>query len=118
MTGFLLGLIRLYGVLSLAVAHRTPKIGVRIALRAASGRVVRSVIRQGLVAILAGLGAGLALGVGLARLAAPLLYHVAPVDPVTFLGVSTVVVVPALAASAFPASRAARIGPMEAIRVD
>jgi putative ABC transport system permease protein len=105
-----------YGVMAYAVAQRTRELGIRVALGASGDRVVRLVVRQGMVPALVGVGMGLvgaALG---ARLLASLLYGVGPRDPLTFgVAVLTLGAV-ALAACYIPARRAARADPMLALR--
>jgi len=111
-----LGAIGMYGVLSYTVAQRRQEIGIRVALGAAPGRVLATVLRQALA--LAGLGVAFGLGVALVatRLLRSLLYQVSPVDPITFAGVSAVIGLIAIVAAFFPARRAARVDPLTAIR--
>jgi putative ABC transport system permease protein len=106
----------LFGVLSAAVVERTREIGVRSALGATSERILGMVVRQGMTFAAIGIGAGLAGMWGTARVIRTLLYEAGPTDPVV---VGFVVLLPgaiALAASAFPAWRAARVDPMIALR--
>ena len=113
-----LAALGIYGVVSHAVAQRTHEIGVRMALGAALGDVIRLVVRQGLTPVVAGLAIGVAGGLGLSRLMAGILYGVTPTDPVTYAAVIGVLAAVACLACAIPARRAARIDPLLAIRSD
>jgi putative ABC transport system permease protein len=114
----LLGAIGIYGVISYMVSLRTREIGVRMALGAQSQQVRGMVVRQGLVLAAIGVGIGLAGALALSRLISSLLYGIAPYDPVTFVGVTTGLLMVAALASWLPAMRAARIDPIEALRAD
>jgi putative ABC transport system permease protein len=114
--GLLLASVGVYGVLSYSVSQRTQEIGVRIALGAGRGAVLKLVVGQGLV--LAGIGVliGLVLAASGMPLAKSLLYNVSPFDPVTFAAVSTFLVMVALLASYVPARRATKVDPVIALR--
>ena len=112
----LLAAIGIYGVMSYAVSKRTREIGVRMALGADPGRVVRLVVREGMAVAVAGAAAGLVAASLLTRLMAGLLYGVGASDPATYLGVALLLLSIALTASWVPARRAARIDPMKALR--
>jgi len=114
----LLSAVGIYGVMSYAVSKRTREIGVRMALGADPGRVVRLVVRQGMAVAVAGAAAGLVAALLLTRLMAGLLYGVGASDPATYLAVAVLLLSIALAASFIPAWRAARIDPMKALRAD
>ena len=112
----LLAAIGIYGVMAHAVSQRTREIGLRMALGADRGVVLRMVIGQALTLAMLGLALGLALGAGAGRLMRGLLFGVEPFDPVTFAVAGAGFVVVALAASATPAIRAARVDPADALR--
>jgi putative ABC transport system permease protein len=111
-----LAAVGIYGVLAYTVNRRTREIGVRMALGAARGRVMRMVLRDGMQAVVPGIAAGVVGALFLSRLIAGLLYGIAPSDPVTFGIVIMVLVIVTLAASLVPARRATMVDPMEAIR--
>src|SRR5262245_11958878 len=111
-----LAAIGVYGVLSYAVSRRTPEIGVRMALGAQRWDVMRLVLRESFVLAVVGAGIGLAGGFASARLMARLLFGVSATDPWTFGEMAAIVVVVALLASYGPASRAARLDPVRALR--
>ena len=113
-----LAAIGIYGVISYSVSRRTHEIGLRKALGADRNRIVLQVVRQGFVPALAGLGLGLAGAAGLTRLMAGMLYGVRPTDPITLLFVTTGFALVAALACWIPARRAARLEPMEAMRVE
>ena len=114
----ILGTVGIYGVISYVVSQRTREIGVRMALGAREHEVSLMVIKQGVTMALVGVAVGLAGAFGLTRLMASLLYGVAPTDPVTFGGVALLLMVVALAACFFPARRAARVQPVEALHYE
>jgi putative ABC transport system permease protein len=112
----LLASLGLYGVLTHYVTQRTHEIGVRMALGADARRVVVHVLWRSALMVVPGLAAGLLVSLTGTKLIAQFLYGVPPTDPVTFAGVSVVLLVVAFAASAWPAWRAAHIEPMQALR--
>ncbi|HEU4630001.1 MAG TPA: ABC transporter permease [Gemmatimonadaceae bacterium] len=107
-----------FGVLSFVVAQRTRELGIRMALGAAPSAVRRTVVRQGLRLVVAGLALGLAGAFALTRLMGSLLYGVAPTDPATYAGVAAVLVGTAAVASWLPARRATRVDPIIALRAE
>jgi putative ABC transport system permease protein len=114
--GLLLASIGVYGVLSYAVSQRTQEIGVRVALGASTGNILRLVVGHGLVLAGIGIVAGLALSAAAMPLARSLLYKVSPFDPLTFSGVAMFLVLVAFLASYLPARRATRVDPVGALR--
>jgi putative ABC transport system permease protein len=113
-----LACIGLYGVLSYAVAQRTRELGVRIALGATSGDVVRLVLRESGVLVIGGVAVGLLAALFAARLLQSLLYGVGSGDLLTFTTVPVGLAAVALLASAIPARRAAEVDPIAAIRAE
>jgi ABC-type antimicrobial peptide transport system permease subunit len=113
-----LGAIGLYGVLSYAVTLRVREIGVRLALGASPGRVMRSIVGQGILVAGIGLAIGLAGAYGLTRLLSSLLFQTDPLDIATFVAMSAALLVVALLASYLPARRAAGVSPLESLRAE
>ncbi|HXI92458.1 MAG TPA: ABC transporter permease [Blastocatellia bacterium] len=114
----LLASMGLYGVMSFVVTQRTREIGVRIALGAQSGDVVRLFLKEGLRLTVIGLSVGLAGGVVISRLLATVLVDLSPLDPLAFGGVSIVLTLVALLACWIPARRATRVEPLVALRCE
>ena len=111
-----LAVIGLYAVKAYVVSRRTREIGIRMALGADKGDVLWLVLREGIELTLAGLGVGLLLSVGTARLLASLLYEVSTLDPVVFILAPLVLAASTLLASYLPARRATQVVPMVALR--
>jgi putative ABC transport system permease protein len=114
----LLGMVGVYGVISYVVTQRTKEIGVRIALGAQTGTVMRMVLRHGLMLAGTGVGAGLLAAFGLTRLMSSLLYGVNPLDAVTYVTVALGLTAVVLFASYLPARKAAGVDPLEALRAE
>lgn len=115
-TALLLAAIGTYGVMAFAVTSRTRELGVRAALGATPGDLIRMVLRQGLVLTLLASAIGLAAAVALTRFMASMLFNVAPTDPLTFVLVGSTLGVVAMAATLVPARRAMRVNPVTALR--
>ncbi len=113
-----LATIGLYGVLAFTVSRRTREIGIRLALGARREQVFRLIIQQGMTSVMIGLGLGLVASLFLTRWMASLLYGVSAQDPLTFIGVTGLLVTAALLASCIPAWRAMRVDPMIALRYE
>jgi putative ABC transport system permease protein len=114
----LLAAIGVYGVTSQAARRRTREIGIRVALGAGRGDVVRLIVRQGVGVVAAGVALGLGAGLAGARLMQGVIYGVPPTDPVTFVVVPSLLVVVAAIACWIPARRATRLDPLRALRIE
>jgi len=114
----LLALLGIYATLAYSVVQRTREIGVRMALGARGGAVVRLVVGQGMRLAALGAGLGVAFALLLGRVIAALLYGVGPHDPVTFAAVVVLLLGAALLACWVPARRASRVDPLIALRAE
>jgi putative ABC transport system permease protein len=112
----LLGAVGIYGVVSYAVASRTREIGLRMALGAMRGEVMRWVFSRGLPPVLLGLVVGVCGAVAIATALRSLLFGITPTDPLALAGVGLVLLLTSAAACYFPARRASRLDPMIALR--
>jgi predicted permease len=110
--------VGVYGVKAYSVARRTREIGIRLALGAEPGAVLRMILREGLIMTLSGTALGFLLALGIGRIFGSMLYQVSPVDPVAFTLAPLVLAVAALLACYLPARRATKIDPLIALRAE
>ena len=115
-TALFLTCVGLYGVLAYAVAHRRHEFGVRRALGADAGQVMREVLREGLGFALTGCAGGILGAVVVAQLLQSQLYAVHPRDPITYVAATSLILGSTILACWFPAHRATTISPMDALR--
>jgi ABC-type antimicrobial peptide transport system permease subunit len=113
-----LACIGIYGLMSYAVLHRRNEIGIRVALGAQRGQILRLIMRQGFVLAATGVVVGIVLAFLLTRFLASLLFGVQPFDPVTFVCVASLLTLVALAACYLPARRATHVDPLVALRYE
>jgi predicted permease len=116
--GLLLASVGIYGVMAYSVAQRKRELGIRVALGADQGTVLKQVLGEGLKLTLIGTVLGLAGAAGAARLVQGLLYNVSALDPASFIGVPAVLFAVAAFAVYLPARRASRADPMRALKSD
>ncbi len=118
MTALLLAAVGLYGAIAYSVAERTQEMGIRIALGAATGDILRMIVGQGLTLTLAGLAIGTMAALALTRLMSGLLFQVSAADPASFAASALLFAAIAALASYLPARRATRVDPTEALRYE
>ncbi|HEX4320281.1 MAG TPA: ABC transporter permease [Acidobacteriaceae bacterium] len=117
-TGLLMSMIGLYGVISFLAAQRTQEIGIRMALGADHGDILRLIASEGVRLIAIGGLLGIAAAMGVTQLLRNLLFGVSPHDPLTYVGVILLLALVALIATLIPARRAMRVNPVEALRCE
>jgi putative ABC transport system permease protein len=117
-TGLVLAMIGLYGVIAYLVAQRTQEIGVRMALGADKGDILRLVMGRSLRLIMSGIVFGLVAALAATRVLSSLLYSIGPHDPVTFGLVTVLLVLVAIVAALIPARSATSVNPIVALRCD
>jgi putative ABC transport system permease protein len=110
--------VGIYAVMSYAVSQRTQEIGIRMALGASTGNVMRLVLSLGAKQLAIGLSVGLALAFGVTRVLSSLLVQITPTDPVTFTSIVVLLIAVASVACWIPARRAMRVDPLIALRYE
>ena len=112
----LLASLGIFGVMSYAVTQRSREIGIRMALGAHSGSVMRMVLRQAALLVVSGVVVGLIGSLALSRSLSSLLFNLSPTDPLTLFGVAALLTGVALLASYLPARQATRVDPLSTLR--
>jgi ABC-type antimicrobial peptide transport system permease subunit len=114
----ILALGGVYGVMAYTVSQRTRELGIRLSLGAQQSNLMGMVVRQGTALALVGIVIGIGVALGVTRGLSRFLFGVNPFDPLTFASVSAVLFLAGLAATFFPARKATRVDPVEALRVE
>jgi predicted permease len=114
----LLGIVGIYGVIAYAVSQRRREIGVRVALGAQQRELKAMFVRDGVVLTIIGIAIGLLSSAALTRLMKTILFGISPIDPPTYAAVPIVLLMAAILASYIPASRAARVDPVDALKAE
>ena len=118
MIGLLLTGIGLYGVMAYAVTRRTHEIGIRLALGAQRGDIIKMILREALFLTTIGSGVGVILAAAVARVVAGFLFGIPPIDPMTFAATLALFAAIGLAAGCVPVLRAIHVDPTEALRFE
>ncbi len=114
----ILAMVGIYGVISYSVSQRTPEIGIRMALGASRGGILKMVIGRAMLLVVVGIAAGAAGAFALSKYLKSLLFEVRPGDPWTYTSLAILLAIVGLAASLIPARRATRVDPMIALRYE
>jgi ABC-type antimicrobial peptide transport system permease subunit len=114
----LLGVVGIYGVIACSVSQRVREIGIRMALGAQQRAVTGIFIRHGLILTGVGIAFGLVAALIVMRLMSSLLFHVNPIDPITYVAVTLGLLLTAFVASYLPSRRAATVDPVDALRAE
>jgi putative ABC transport system permease protein len=116
--GLILAVVGVYGVVSYSASQRTQEIGIRLALGAQPGQILRMVLRQGLTIVAVGVALGMLGAAGISRLVGGLLVGVGGTDPLTYFGASLVLAMVAMSACYIPARRVTKVDPMTALHYE
>jgi ABC-type antimicrobial peptide transport system permease subunit len=113
-----LALAGVYGVMAYSVSQRRQELGIRMALGAQNGNVVGMIMRQGMILATIGIAMGLGLAFAMAKGVSFFLFGVSPFEPVTYGGMAAALLLSGLVATYFPARRATRVDPVQALRAE